>query len=439
MDSTPNLALPYILPSQAQKHVTHNEALRQLDAIVQLSVKSRIVATPPQSPGEGDRYIVAAGASGDWQGNDLAIAAYQDGAWAFYAPATGWTAFVEDETLIAIWDGAAWNQVCGPDGAFETVSINGAAADQTNRIALASPAALFDHAGDSHQLKINKNQAADTASVLFQTGYSGRAEFGLAGDDDWHVKVSADGASWKEALKVGAGDGITSVNGLRHLPTGGTVSSVLFTPGGDGTISIYRIDAESGQNPRTATINAVASDVITLSTSDAGLFFHNNMANVSFARVWNISKTPEESAWVKAIPGTTQLQVTDAAAVSGWLNGEILQAGDPTSITPNRCITLDISPMLINLFGQAFPQKGIMVKSNILAGSGGTDGDSVTITPTGATGSFIPSATLPSSAGVTVIPCTELSPISNSNLVRVREIITGTAGTRLVSSIAVLV
>jgi hypothetical protein len=51
-------------------------------------------------------------------------------------------------------------------------------------------------------LKINKATASDTASLVLQTGYSGRAEFGLAGDDDWHVKVSADGAVWTEALKV---------------------------------------------------------------------------------------------------------------------------------------------------------------------------------------------------------------------------------------------
>ena len=36
-DTTAILGLPYLLPSQAQKHVTHNEALRQLDALVQLS------------------------------------------------------------------------------------------------------------------------------------------------------------------------------------------------------------------------------------------------------------------------------------------------------------------------------------------------------------------------------------------------------------------
>jgi hypothetical protein len=94
MTDTPNLALPYILASQAQKHVTHNEAIRALDCLVQLSVTSRVLASPPASPVEGSRYIVAADASGDWLGQSNKIAAYQDGAWAFYAPKDGWLAWV---------------------------------------------------------------------------------------------------------------------------------------------------------------------------------------------------------------------------------------------------------------------------------------------------------------------------------------------------------
>ena len=60
MDQTPNLKLPYILPSQAQKHVTHNEALRLLDAVVHLSVRSRSRNDAPETPTGGDRYLVAA-------------------------------------------------------------------------------------------------------------------------------------------------------------------------------------------------------------------------------------------------------------------------------------------------------------------------------------------------------------------------------------------
>ena len=57
-DATTHLLLPYILAAQAQKHVTHNEALRLLDGLVQLSVLDRDLTAPPGSPADGDRYIV---------------------------------------------------------------------------------------------------------------------------------------------------------------------------------------------------------------------------------------------------------------------------------------------------------------------------------------------------------------------------------------------
>jgi len=48
MTLTPKLSLPYIMPAQAQKHVTHNEALAKLDVIVQLSVLSMNLKSPPE-------------------------------------------------------------------------------------------------------------------------------------------------------------------------------------------------------------------------------------------------------------------------------------------------------------------------------------------------------------------------------------------------------
>ena len=65
---------------------------------------------------------------------------------------------------------------------------------------MASPATLLTHAGGGHQLKINKAGPGQTASLLYQTDWSGRAEMGLAGGDNFSVKVSADGATWAEAL-----------------------------------------------------------------------------------------------------------------------------------------------------------------------------------------------------------------------------------------------
>lgn len=85
-DTTDLLGLPCIMPAQAQKHVTHNEALRRLDALVHLAVASGDLAAPPPEPAPGERHIVAAGATGLWAGHDGEIAAWLDGAWSFSRP-----------------------------------------------------------------------------------------------------------------------------------------------------------------------------------------------------------------------------------------------------------------------------------------------------------------------------------------------------------------
>ena len=89
MTDTPRLALPVIEAAQAQKHVTHNEALVLLDALTQLTVESRALAAPPGSPAEGACYIPAAGASDDWSGWDGEIALYSGGGWLHIVPVLG--------------------------------------------------------------------------------------------------------------------------------------------------------------------------------------------------------------------------------------------------------------------------------------------------------------------------------------------------------------
>jgi hypothetical protein len=105
---TPNLALPYIAAAQAQKHVTHNEALDRLDGLVQLSVKDRDLTAPPGSPADGDRYIVATGATGAWAGWDGDAALFSGGAWLRLNPREGWRVWVEDEGLLLVRSGGAW-------------------------------------------------------------------------------------------------------------------------------------------------------------------------------------------------------------------------------------------------------------------------------------------------------------------------------------------
>ena len=217
MTNTPNLNLPYIDAAQAQKHVTHNQALSLLDALVQAMVLDRTLASPPASPANGARYIVAAGAGGPWTGHANAIAAFQDGAWAFLPPQQGWLVWIANEARLVAWSGATWTIASlasvNPVG---LVGVN-ATADTTNRFTVKSDASLFDNVGAGHQAKLNKAAAGNTASFLFQTGYSGRAEIGLVGDDNFHFKVSADGSAWHEALIIDRSSGAVSLPNTEML------------------------------------------------------------------------------------------------------------------------------------------------------------------------------------------------------------------------------
>lgn len=253
MSNTPNLVLPYLAAGQAQKHVTVNDSLRALDALVQMGVLTRALAGPPVSPAEGARYLVPAGPTGAFAGHAGQIAAFQDGAWAFYAPRAGWLVWVGDEALLLVFDGAAWGPAAGAFQNLPLVGIN-ATADATNRLAVSAPATLLSNAGNGHQVKVNKAASADTASLLFQTNWSGRAEMGLAGDDRFRLKVSTDGASWATALEAsGTGTlGIGTAAGNAALTLGGAlrVASVtvagLPSASGQGAGAILYISNESG-------------------------------------------------------------------------------------------------------------------------------------------------------------------------------------------------
>lgn len=206
MTTSTHLKLPFILPAQAGKHVTHNEAIAALDTLAQLAVLDRDLSIPPASPAIGDRYIVGPMPTDDWAGKANHIATHDGAAWLFHAPQPGWLAFLLDENGLLAWSGTAWLPTFGLDAVAEKLGLN-TTADATNRLAVKSDAVLFSHddvtpgSGDV-RLKLDKSAAANTASLLFQTGSSGRAELGTTGDDKLHIKVSLDGTAWHEALVV---------------------------------------------------------------------------------------------------------------------------------------------------------------------------------------------------------------------------------------------
>jgi hypothetical protein len=107
MSQTGRLGLPYIITSQAQKEVTHNEALNRLDAFV-TPIIIDIVTAPPGSPTMGDLVIVGTSPSGDFTGHENELAQYLTGGWVFYTPFKWMDAVVESLDSRMTYDGSNW-------------------------------------------------------------------------------------------------------------------------------------------------------------------------------------------------------------------------------------------------------------------------------------------------------------------------------------------
>ena len=177
-----------------------------------------------------------------WRGN----CSLQSGAWQFFDPAAGWQVFDRSDKTQLVFDAGAWTPLASLGSALPRLGIN-TSADTTNRLAVSGAATLFTHAGGGHQLKLNKNAAGDTASLLYQTNWSGRAEMGLSGDDQWRLKVSPDGSAWVNALTVNA-------------TTGAATVAATFRPATDNAVTL----GASG-----ARWSAVWAATGTIQTSDA--------------------------------------------------------------------------------------------------------------------------------------------------------------------------
>lgn len=228
-DVTTHLGLPLLAAGQAQKHVTHNEALALLDGLVQLACLDKDLGAPPASPAEGDRYLVTTSSpTGAWRGLSGQVVRFTDGVWVGAVPAAGWIAYIADEKRAYVFDGQAWSPLTS-SGASDRLGIN-TQADATNRLALKSDAALFSWddvtpgSGDA-RFTINKKLASRDAGFVFQTGWSSRALFGTLGGDDFVLKTSSDGSAFVTALTAVAATGIVSFAKSPVAPTPASTDS----------------------------------------------------------------------------------------------------------------------------------------------------------------------------------------------------------------------
>lgn len=227
MAISPNLKLSYLAPAQAQKHVTVNEGLAELDALVHCAVLGMGRNDPPPAV-EGDRWLVGTAPSGAWSGQAGRIASWRNGGWAFSAPKAGWRVYdLAQDTLKVLTAAGTWTPLGGGTPAAPTEIQDatriglGTSATAAEPLAARLNAALFtartaaQGGTGSLWVKLNKEAAAGDAGHLFQTNFITRALAGLFGSNRFRVAVSPDGSNFRDAISI---DDATGVVDLPRLP-----------------------------------------------------------------------------------------------------------------------------------------------------------------------------------------------------------------------------
>lgn len=198
-ETTERLSLPMLLAGQAQKHVTHNEALTLLDGLVQLAFHED-VATPPEEVTD-QAYLVPSGATGAWSGQVGRIAVASEAGWRYLEPRAGWRAWSITRDEPRVFDGEAWVALTRQ---VERLGIN---AESTGpaRLAVASDDIALAPSNTASDLRLKLNAEAERSAALsFEAGWSGRFELARGSDGDLRLKSSANGTDWIEVWRVDA-------------------------------------------------------------------------------------------------------------------------------------------------------------------------------------------------------------------------------------------
>lgn len=219
MAETPHLKLPLMAASQAQKHVTHNEALMLIDSLMQLAVRSKSLTVPPASPAEGDRYIPASSASGVWAGADWNIMTFQDGQWVKLVPQPGFLAWIEDEAKLVVKSASDWLTVFGGTGGVLATSPFGAQMEFAIREEL-----LSGLSGASRVSSI----VIPNGAIVFNV--SARVVTAVTGPASFSVGISGETGKFGSGLSLASGStnrgtigptGFYADTPIRLTPTGG--------------------------------------------------------------------------------------------------------------------------------------------------------------------------------------------------------------------------
>lgn len=136
MDQTERYGLRLLRTAQAQKELTHNEAVIAIDGLLHPAVESMITPAPPADPTPGQMWIVPAAATGAWAQHSDQIACWRANGWTFTVPSAGCMVWLKAQIAHAVFDGVRWRS-----GGFPTqgLEVDGKVVVRSRRPAIADP------------------------------------------------------------------------------------------------------------------------------------------------------------------------------------------------------------------------------------------------------------------------------------------------------------
>jgi hypothetical protein len=138
--ATPRFSLPLLFAGQSQKEFYVNEAHALTDALLHAACEGE-AADPPATPDEGQAWLVASGASGNWAGEDGHLAMRQSGNWLFAEPTDGMRVFDRSTGQMLLYrDG--WQRPVAP-----SVPTTGTVIDTEARAVIADLVTALTDAG----------------------------------------------------------------------------------------------------------------------------------------------------------------------------------------------------------------------------------------------------------------------------------------------------
>jgi len=342
--TTPNLALPYLAAAQAQKHVTVNEALDHLDGIVQLSVISSTLTAPPATPSEGDRYIVAASATGAWAGWDGSVAHFSGGAWLRLTPKTGWIAWDQGAGGIVTYDNVnGWSALptgggSGSGGGLVMLPvINGdfETGDAAGWTVTLGTAAVSDWTAISYA--VAGTSIARNGTYIFSGGEGTAAQARITAHQDIDISGDTSGLYWLTAdlMKNYQDQDKPSVT-FDILDAGGAVLASTSVTKTDGLVGITPVILSLAR-PGGAATARITLDI----TRGTG---NNNNAAIDNVKLLGSGA----GGTVTPLPDVTLAQAPSGAAIGAHVVEELLSGLAGASVTstvsiPDRAIVLAVS------------------------------------------------------------------------------------------------